>query len=269
MPSTQALIDIGVNLTHRSFAQDLDTVIASARAAGIVHMVLTGTSIAGSQRAEALARKHKGLMSSTAGVHPHDAKSCNDETIDALRELLKHTHVVAVGECGLDYNRDFSPRDVQRRWFEEQLKLAVETQLPIFLHERDAHEDFHRILSTYRDDLVGGVVHCFTGSEQALDAYLALDMHIGITGWICDERRGKHLFDLAKKIPSERLMIETDAPFLMPRVPALKSKGRRNEPAFLPYVAQAVASARNETAETIASTTTETARAFFNIATRR
>ncbi len=148
---------------------------------------------------------------------------------------------------GLDFNRDFSPRPDQERAFEAQLALAVEYQLPVFLHERDAHERFAPILKAYRDHLVGAVVHCFTGSRQALFDYLDLDCHIGITGWVCDERRGKPLAELVHNIPDNRLLLETDAPYLLPRdLPEAPPKKRRNEPSLLPWIGKRVASLRGQ-----------------------
>lgn len=259
------LIDIGVNLTNRSFRKDRDEVVARARAAGVSGMVVTGTSVDGSRAALALARTRPGVLYATAGVHPHDAKTCDDGTLIALRELAAHDAVVAIGECGLDYNRDFSPRPVQDRWFEAQVNLAAELEMPLFLHERDAHERFLEILRRHRSRLVAACVHCFTGTAEELAAYLDLDLHVGITGWICDERRGLHLRELVKSVPADRLMIETDAPFLLPRTIEPKPKGRRNEPAFLPHVLNAVAEARGEARETLAQSTTAAARAFFGL----
>lgn len=267
-PSTagpSGLVDIGVNLGHRSFARDLDEVLHRARAAGVAHIIVTGTSERASDSASTLAVAHPGFLSSTAGVHPHDARSCNAGTTDRLRELAAAPHVVAIGECGLDFNRDFSPRPVQERWFEAQLELAASLRLPVFLHERDAHARFHAILRSHRDSLVGGVVHCFTGSREHARSYLELDLHIGITGWICDERRGLHLREIVKDIPAQRLMVETDAPFLTPRDLRPKPARGRNEPAFLPHVVAAIAAARGESPEVLAASSTSCARGLFGL----
>ena len=176
--------------------------------------------------------------------------------------------MVAIGECGLDFNRNYSPRDDQVRCFRAQLALAAELQLPVFLHERDAHDTFLGILREHRSSLTGAVVHCFTGTRVELDAYLSLDLHIGITGWICDERRGRDLVGLMPSIPARRLMIETDAPYLLPRNLPSPPRDRRNEPAFLPAVRDAVAAARGEAPATTAAATTATARAFFGLVSR-
>jgi TatD DNase family protein len=262
------LIDIGVNLTGRQFNADRDAVIERALSAGVRRMVVTGTSEKASREAAALAASQPGVLYATAGVHPHDAKSCTDTTIPALRELLARDEVVAVGECGLDFDRDYSPRPVQERWFEAQLGLAIETGLPLFLHERGAHERFVEIVSRHRDRLGAVCVHCFTGTADELDAYLALDLHIGITGWICDERRGTHLRAIVDRIPADRLMIETDAPWLLPRDLRPKPKHRRNEPAFLPHIAAAVATATTTPLDQLAAQTSATAMAFFALPQR-
>jgi TatD DNase family protein len=260
------LVDIGINLTHRSFDRDRDAVIARAVTAGVATLVITGTSAADSQRAAALARARPTTSFSTAGVHPHHAKECDATTIGTLRSLAADANVVAIGECGLDFNRDFSPRDVQERWFEAQLELAVEVGLPVFLHERDAEERMLAILGKHRPKLLGGVVHCFTGSAATVERYLGLDLHIGITGWICDERRGASLVEAAPRIPLDRLMIETDAPFLLPRsLGKAAAKERRNEPAYLPEVVKALARATKRDEREIATETTRTARRFFRL----
>ena len=257
------LIDIGANLTNKAFHADLPAVLARAREAGLRTIVVTGTSVADSEAAAALAQTH-GLYA-TAGVHPHHAKETAPGFTQALRSLVQRPSVVAVGECGLDYDRDFSPRDIQRACFEEQLALASETQKPVFLHERAAHADFIDILRQHRNKLERAVVHCFTGTAEELNAYLELDLHIGITGWICDDRRGAHLRDLVARIPANRLMLETDAPYLLPKNMAGAPKNRRNEPAFLTAVLAQVAQARNESPASLAASTTATAHSFFGL----
>lgn len=264
-PSSPSLVDIGVNLTNKSFRKDLDQVIDRAIAAGVGRMVVTGTSVTGSEQAAALAETRPGVLHATAGVHPHDAKTCDDRTLESLRALAATPQVVAIGECGLDFNRNFSPQPVQLAWFEAQVELACELAMPLFLHERDAFEPMHEILARHRSRMSAAVVHCFTGTRSELDAYLALDLHIGITGWICDERRGQHLLDLVAAIPLERLMIETDAPYLLPRTLSPKPKNRRNEPGYLPHVLDTVARAMKRDRDEVASATTATATAFFGL----
>jgi len=258
-------VDIGVNLAHDSFDADRDAVMHRAAQAGVVQMMVTGASEDGSRKAIELARQHPGVLFATAGVHPHHAADLTTQALPALAEMARAPEVVAVGECGLDYFRDFSPRDLQRRAFAWQLEIAAQTGKPVFLHQRDAHEDFVAILREHRAAIAGGVAHCFTAGEAERDAYLELGLAIGITGWICDERRGLHLREVVRKIPADRLMLETDAPYLLPRDLKPAPKSRRNEPHHLPHVARAVASARHESLESIARTATENTRRLFRL----
>lgn len=259
------LVDIGCNLTHDSFADDLDAVLEAAQAAGVTQIVVTGASESGSVAALKLAQDRPELLFATAGLHPHHADDYNSTVESVLAELHQQPEVVAVGECGLDYFRDFSSRAGQRRAFERQLGLAVDCGKPVFLHQREAHADFMDILKAFRPQLSAAVVHCFTDSREAMLDYLALDCHIGITGWICDERRGHHLQDFVHEIPADRLMIETDAPYLKPRNLRPKVRTHRNEPQWLPWVAQTVAECRGQCLAALAAETTACARSFFNL----
>jgi TatD DNase family protein len=256
------LVDIGANLAHASFGADLPEVLGRARAHGVDGIVVTGTSVAESRRAAEIAEAH-GLYA-TAGVHPHHARECDAATIPALREIARHPRVVAVGECGLDFNRNYSPHPDQEKWFVAQLGLAAELGKPLFLHSRDAHPRAADILRAH--GVRHAVAHCFTGQADELRAYLDLGLYIGITGWICDERRGAHLLELVKEIPQDRLLVETDAPYLTPRDLRPQPKARRNEPAFLPHILRAVARARGETPETLAEATTRNAKTLFGLA---
>ena len=260
------LLDIGANLTHESFHHDLAAVLGRAHAHGIGQMVVTGASRQGSLDALALAHAHPGVLFATAGVHPHHAIDYDDATDRILRELLRDPAVRAVGETGLDYNRNYSPREVQLQVFERQLQIAADLHKPLFLHQRDAHEDFIALLRRYRDKVPGAVVHCFTDSGEAMRDYLALDCHIGITGWICDERRGTHLRELVREIPANRLMLETDAPYLLPRTVRPHPAHRRNEPMYLKHICEEVARDRGEAVEVTAANSTATAVAFFGLA---
>ena len=259
------LVDIGVNLTNKAFRGDLDAVLGRAMDAGVTRMIVTGTSETESAAALELARAHPGVLYSTAGVHPHNARDCGATTLDTLRTLAAEPEVVAIGECGLDFNRDFSPRPVQIEWFEKQVELAVELRMPLFIHEREAGDALLEVLRRHRDGIPAAVVHCFTGEEPILDAYLELDLHIGITGWICDERRGGHLHALVRKIPPNRLMLETDAPYLIPRSIRPRPKSRRNEPAYLRHVLATVSDCRGRPADEVAAETAATATRFFDL----
>ncbi len=259
------LIDIGANLTHDSFDRDRDAVLQRARAAGVARMVVTGASREHNPQALALAQAHPGFLYATAGVHPHHAVEYTDECDAELRALHAHAEVVAVGECGLDYFRDFSPRPAQRKAFERQLQLAAENGKPLFLHQRDAHADFLAMMQDFDGRLGPAVVHCFTGTREELFDYLDRDWHVGITGWLCDERRGQHLRELVKHVPANRLMVETDAPYLLPRTLRPMPKDRRNEPAFLPHIVEELARDRGEDVSATAAASAATARAFFRL----
>ena len=257
------IVDIGANLAHDSFDHDRDEVIARAAAAGVTRMVITGSSIASTQQAIKLVQVAPQCFRCTAGIHPHHASELDSAQQSSLRVLARDPAVAAVGECGLDYFRDFSPREAQVAAFRHQLELAIEVRKPVFLHQRDAHADFLAILRQYRSRLVGGVAHCFTdGLAQARD-YLDLDLHIGITGWISDERRGLHLREVVPHIPRDRLLIETDAPYLLPRDIKPKPATRRNEPMYLAHVLRAIASSRKEDPEELAHATTRNALRLF------
>ncbi|MBV2208462.1 MAG: TatD family hydrolase [Thermomonas sp.] len=259
------LIDIGLNLSHDSFDHDRDAVWQRARTAGVTRAILTGACRAHSPKALELARTRPGEWFATAGVHPHHASEYTNECDAEMRALHAHQEVVAVGECGLDYFRDFSPRPAQRSAFERQLQIAVDTGKPLFLHQRDAHADFMAMMKNFDGRLGPAVVHCFTGSREELFDYLDQDWHIGITGWLCDERRGAHLRELVKSIPANRLMIETDAPYLLPRTIKPTPKDRRNEPMYLAHIVEELARDRGENVVQTEAASTATATAFFRL----
>ena len=258
-------IDIGVNLTDKRFSDDVAAVTRRAREAGVLAMVITGTSVAESRAALNTARQD-GAFVCTAGIHPHSARTASDAALAEIRDLLTDEQVRAVGETGLDFNRDFSPRPDQERSFEAHLALAAELGKPVFLHQRDAHDRFLPMLREYRDHLAGAVLHCFTGTRRELFDYLDLDCHIGITGWICDDRRGTELQSLVHNIPADKLMLETDSPWLLPRdLPGKNRYKGRNEPALLPWIAEAVAHCRKEDPATLAEQVWQTSMAFFDL----
>lgn len=263
---THELIDIGANLAHDSFDDDRDEVLARAADAGVIKLLITGSSNDSNVAALELARRHPGTLYSTAGIHPHHASDYDQVSDQLIRKLVADDQCVAVGECGLDYFRNFSPREAQMNAFEAQLDIAADTGLPVFLHQRDAHDDFVEILEPLLPKISCGVAHCFTGEGESLREYLAMGLYIGITGWICDERRGTHLMEIASAIPDDRLMIETDSPYLLPRSIRPKPKSRRNEPAYLPEVLRVVAEARGQTKEHVATITTDNAKRFFGLA---
>lgn len=258
-----SLIDIGANIAHHSFDEDRVDMMRRAADAGVHIIIVTGSSDDSNVQAANLAERSPGVLYSTAGVHPHHASDYTDDSDALIRSLVKKDCVVAVGECGLDYFRNFSPREAQLSAFKRQLDIAKESGLPVFLHQRDAHDDFVEILEPALPDLSRAVAHCFTGEGESLREYIAMGLYIGITGWVCDERRGKHLHDIVSIIPDDKLLIETDAPYLLPRTIQPRPKSRRNEPMYLPEVVRVLAEARGQTEDHIAAITTANANQFF------
>ena len=266
IPHMTTYIDIGVNLTGSSFRNDLDDVVQRALDVDVSQMIVTGTDLHHSKAALELTRQYPGILMSTAGLHPHHASEFDDNTIVVLRDLCAAEPVVAVGECGLDYNRNYSRPAEQRLAFEAQLQLACELQLPVFLHQRDAHDDFVSMIGEYGSELAGAVAHCFTGpGDEALE-YVEMGLYIGITGWICDDRRGSDLQHAVSAIPVERIMLETDAPYLLPRdlehEPVQK---RRNEPCYLPHICETTAKYMGMENRVLAQAALENTRRFFAV----
>ncbi|VEA71275.1 Deoxyribonuclease TatD [Serratia rubidaea] len=260
------MFDIGVNLTSSQFAKDAAQVVERAREAGVTGMLITGTDLPESEAASALAQHHRGFCWSTAGVHPHQASGWSDEVAQQIGALAAREEVVAIGECGLDFNRNFSTPQEQEAAFSAQLALAAELELPVFLHCRDAHERFVALLKPWLDKLPAAVVHCFTGNAEELASCLSLGLSVGITGWVCDERRGLELRALLPNIPADRLLLETDAPYLLPRDLQPKPASRRNEPCFLPHIIRQVATWRQEDPQWLAQETDRNARRLFRLA---
>lgn len=263
------MIDIGVNLTNKRFDKDRTELILRARAVGVNQLLITGTSVHESKQALALSQHYQeqfpNTLYSTAGVHPHDADHVSESYLAELSQLLKHPQVKAVGECGLDFNRNFSAPDQQVKIFQEQIKLAQQLEMPLFLHQRDAFEDWFNELKPFVDQVPAMVAHCFTGTAEELKQCIDVGMYIGITGWICDERRGKTLQDIVSRVPFDRLLIETDAPYLTPRNIRPKPKSSRNEPSYLPYVIEKIANITGLDPEEIACQTSINAQQVFNL----
>lgn len=253
-------IDIGTNLFNDQFKEKEEEIVDSAASASTA-IIITGTSIKSSKQAAAFVKDKTGIWS-TAGVHPHAARTCNEKTLDQLRELLQNSNVVAVGECGLDYDRMFSEKEVQLKWFEKQIELAEEVKKPLFLHERSAASDFASVMKSHPDICRKSIVHCFTGDGNTVEQYLELGCYIGITGWICDDRRNKDLLDAIKVIPINRLMAETDAPYLTPKGFGLS---RINVPDNIRHVVDRIAMEKNMDIEEVRKTLLENTIQFFGL----
>jgi TatD DNase family protein len=262
--SATRLVDIGVNLAHDSFDADRSEVIARARAAGVARMIVTGSSLGSSEAALRLASEEPGLFASV-GVHPHHAEELDAAAVPVLADLATRAGAVAIGECGLDFFRDYSPRQRQESAFRLQLELAMRTGLPLFLHQRDAHERFLAILDECGTRMPRGVAHCFTSGPAELAELLDRGLYVGITGWICDERRGGALREAARYLPLDRVMLETDAPYLLPRDLQPKPRTRRNEPMHLPHVMRVLARHMDVAPERLAAASTRNAEVLFGL----
>jgi len=258
------MIDIGINLINKQFRYDLSKVIERAIDNGVTQMIVTGVNLENSIKAVELAKEYPKELYATAGIHPHHSKEASEENLAKIKELLLHEEVVAVGECGLDFNRNYSTPEQQEACFHSFLEIATDVGKPLFLHERDAHKRFVEIVSDY-SDLPNGVVHCFTGTVDELRTYLDMGFYIGFTGAICKPSLSQ-LKEAVRYVPLDRLMVETDGPFMLPKS-AMESppKSRRNEPAFLPYIVKFIARCTNKSVAEIANATTDTAREFFSL----
>ena len=259
------MIDIGVNLTNKRFDKDLSDVLDRAKGAQVEAILVTGTSVAESLAALALCEVYPNYLYSTAGIHPHDADNAQQNFIELLAELANHHSVKAIGECGLDFNRNFSTPENQIRVFDEQVALAAQLKMPLFLHQRDAFEQWYNLLKPYFTRVPAMVSHCFTANEQELKRCLDAGMYIGITGWVCDKKRGQELRDVVRYIPLDRLMIETDAPYLTPQNIRPKPKSSRNEPSYLPYVVEKIAEVTSYSVNEIVAATTKNAKQVFEL----
>ncbi len=251
------MIDTHAHLDFPQFDPDRDAVLARARVAGVRAILTVGTDVASSRRAVALAAVHPDVYAAV-GCHPHEAQTLTEAGLAELRQLAAQPRVVAIGEIGLDYYRDHSPRPVQRDVFERLLALAAEVGSPVIVHTREAHDDVLRALRGWRG--VGGVVHAYSGGMARLEEVLALGFHIGVAGPVtfpnAHELRGA-----VARAPLERLLLETDCPYLTPA----PYRGRRNEPAYVRYVAEAVAQARGAEVDEIRQATAENAVRLFRL----
>ncbi|XP_071450628.1 3'-5' ssDNA/RNA exonuclease TatD [Hetaerina americana] len=281
------IVDVGANLTNKKFSRDLDSVIQRAKDAGVKKIMVTGASLKASKEALRLTRIYPGTLYSTAGIHPHDAKSWTDEYDEDLREIGRNTECVAIGECGLDYNRDFSPPEVQREVFEKQVKIACDLRKPLFLHERDAHEDLLKILQKYEDQLPAILIHCFTGTVEQAQKYLEMGFYLGLTGYLCKDKSDSGVRKLLEDglIPLEKLLVETDAPFMYPNTRASKLPThvkealtersltflhryctfQRNEPCSLPAIVEMIAAFMKKSPEEVALATAFNALKLFGL----
>ncbi|QDE29888.1 TatD family hydrolase [Shewanella polaris] len=258
-------IDIAVNLLSDRLKHDIDNIINDAATQYVSPLIVIGSDLDESAKAITLCQQYPYKLYCTTGVHPHNASSWDQHSKIRLALLAQQQTVVAIGECGLDYNRDFSPRSAQRKAFAAQLELACELNMPVLMHCREAHNDFIAIVNEYRANLPNALLHCFTGSKNELIECLAADLYIGITGWICDERRGQGLAQLVPLIPDNRIMAETDSPYLLPRNMRPKPKSSKNLPQYLPYIVEQMANLRQQLPQTLAQACYKNSCDFFQL----
>ena len=257
------IADIACNFTSDRFDNDLDEVINQAIVNNITKFGLICSRLSDIDKLLEIYNRYSKDMFFTIGVHPHHANEINEEYLKKLKEVINNNNPHAIGETGLDFFRNLSTYEEQIYAFEEQIKIAIDTNKPLFLHQRDSHDDFIKILRKYSSDINKSVVHCFTGTKEQLNDYLELDCYIGVTGWICDAKRNVELRKTIKNIPLERLMIETDCPYLIPKNLDEKPKNNRNEPTYLNHIANEVAALMKKDINDIREKTYKTSLSFF------
>ena len=257
------IADIACNFTSDRFNNDLDEVIDRAIANNITKFGLICSRLSDIDKLLEIYNRYSKDMYFTIGVHPHHANEINEKYLKKLKESISNNNPHAIGETGLDFFRNLSTYEEQIFAFEEQIKIAINVNKPLFLHQRDSHDDFIKILKKYSSDINKAVVHCFTGTQQQLDDYLELDCYIGVTGWICDAKRNVELRKTIKNIPLERLMIETDCPYLIPKNLPDKPKNNRNEPNYLDHIVNEISILINEDEDIIRKETYENTLKFF------
>ncbi|WP_241970428.1 TatD family hydrolase [Idiomarina seosinensis] len=259
--------DAGVNLTNKRLLSDLEGVLARAHDAGVERMLVIATNEQESQQAINLCEQYPGRLVATVGVHPHDASEVSENYVDILEELARHPSVVAIGECGLDFNRNYSPAADQQQVFTQQVLLANRLGLPLYLHERDAQQQQLEILNQHCAEHTVCLSHCFTGGPEQAQAYIKRGHWFGLTGWLCDERRNKELLEALQLLPRDKVVIETDAPFLLPR--NIKPRPKMNEPSLLPFVGEGLAEGWSTALEEVAQVTLDNSTRLFNLAELR
>jgi len=257
-------IDIACNFTHDSFKDNLDEVLNNAEHAGVDKFVLLCASLDDIDPIKVIQNNTPEKFFISAGIHPHHATEILEINYDALFNKLKSINPNAIGETGLDYFRNISPPDIQKKSFGMHIEIAKELNLPLYLHQRDAHSDFIRIIKENISNFPKFVVHCFTGTQAELDEYLELGAYIGLTGWICDAKRNIDLRKSIKNIPIEKMMIETDSPYLIPKNLLLKPKKNINEPKYLPHIANEICELTGYELEELKSATSNNAIKFFS-----
>jgi TatD DNase family protein len=271
------LVDCGVNLTNPKFHQNTDYVIARALAAGVQKMVITGLKLVGSKSAVIMSKTRPNILYAAVGVHPHFVKDDWNEktTLNELEELVKLPEVVAVGECGLDFNRVYSPKELQESTFKKQVQLAVRYQKALLVHERDSHDGILEVLKDFESTLPPVVIHCFTGTPEQIKVYVEKGFYIGVTGFVCKEKHGESLRNAIKDgtLPLNRIVAQTNAPYMTPNTPRdeidpvsktlLEHCFADNEPCTLSIIVRCIAKCLSQEPRHVADALTETAMNVF------
>ena len=253
------LFDTHAHLDDKRFDDDRDELIRGLPERGVSRVITPGIDVDSSKKCVDLADKYD-IVYAGVGIHPHEASKLEDNYLDQLRTMAQNKKVVAIGEIGLDYYYDFSPRDIQKQRFIEQIELAAELKLPIIIHNRDSHEDMLNILREHKDLINGGVMHCFSGSWEMAKIVLDLGLYISLAGPVTFKNAKKPV-EVAKNVPLDRLLIETDSPYLTP----VPYRGKRNDPGHVALVAEKIAEIRGITVEEVGRMTTENALNLFKI----
>ena len=259
------IADIACNFTSERFDKDLDKVIDTAITNKITKFGLICSRLSDLNKLLKIYDQYSKNMFFTIGTHPHHANEINHDYLKKLIDAVKKNNPHAIGETGLDFFRNLSTYEEQIFAFEEQIKIAIDMNKPLFLHQRDSHDDFIKILRKYSSDINKAVVHCFTGTQQQLDDYLELDCYIGVTGWICDAKRNVELRKTIKNIPLERLVIETDCPYLIPKNLPDKPKNNRNEPSNLNHIVNEITKLMDIDKDILRKQTFRNTKSFFDI----
>jgi TatD DNase family protein len=257
-------IDIACNFTHPSLRENLETILKDAGKVNVNKFVLLCASLNDLALIQEIQIQDLSKYFITAGIHPHNANEVLNMGDQKLLDILKPVKPHAIGETGLDYFRNISPPDIQRDSFGMHIEVAKELGLPLYLHQRDSHDDFIQIIKDHSNNLPRFVVHCFTGSQKELEDYLNLGAYIGLTGWVCDEKRNKDLRVSIKNIPLDRLMIETDCPYLIPKNLPQKPNRNINEPKYLPHIASEISQLMDISLEELQKETYHNSIRFFS-----
>lgn len=250
------IFDTHAHYDDEAFDLDRDTLLASLKSKGIGYVIDCGCDVASSEKAIELSEKYD-FIYAAVGIHPHEAEDAKDGDLEIIKRLTEHEKVVAIGEIGLDYHYDFSPRELQKEYFEKQIILANELDMPIIVHDREAHEDTMKLLRKYKPK---GVLHCFSGSVETAKEIISLGMYIGLGGAVTFKNAKKPI-EVAEYLPLDRLLLETDAPYMSP----VPYRGKRNDSSLIPYTALKIAEAKGVEAQAVVDAACENAKRLFGV----